>query len=159
MFAMQPVIYKFAGVCSFTLSDLIFMMGEHIVDPAGMQIKSFTQIFLTHGTAFNVPSGSAGAPGAVPFHIAVFFVPCFPECKVTHGIFFIFIGTDPHTVPLLFPVDFCELTVFFKFINGKIYGPIFRFIGISFFEKSFDHFDHFGNVGSGFGINVCLFDS
>ena len=108
---MEPVVDEFASVRSFALRDFVFMMGEHVVDTASVQVECFTQIFTAHGAAFDMPAGATGAPGAVPLDIAVFIIPSFPEGEVADGIFGIFVIFHPVANALAFHIDFSQLTV------------------------------------------------
>ena len=166
MFAVQQVIHEFTLIGSFALGNFIFVMRKHIVHPSGMDVKSFSQIFHAHCTAFQMPAGTTVTPGTGPFYISVIFTPGFPESKVCHGVFLIFIAVDPDSGTLLFPVDPGKFTVFFEFVNGKINRAILGFIGIAFFKKQLhtqayaeNRFAVYGKLFQKIAVNILGSDS
>ena len=50
-------------VGAFALGDFVFVMREHQVYAATMNVKSLAQILARHRTAFDMPAGTAPAPG------------------------------------------------------------------------------------------------
>ena len=88
---MQPVPRKFLSRHSLALRDLRFVMREDVVDPAAMHIDLVTQQCCGHGAALDVPSGTTSSPGRIAFYMAVFFVPCFPQCEVTDVFLIVFV--------------------------------------------------------------------
>src|SRR5260221_9916458 len=59
MRAMQPIFDKFLSrglqSCSLALSDFIFVMGEHQIFAAQVEIKTWAEKFHAHGAAFDMP--------------------------------------------------------------------------------------------------------
>ena len=51
---------------AFALGDLVLVMGKHQIDAAAMDVEGLAQIFARHGRAFDVPAGTAAAPGRIP---------------------------------------------------------------------------------------------
>ncbi len=56
------------AVVGNALGNLAFMMGEFKVHPTAVDIKRFSEIFLTHRGAFEMPSGETVAPRRRPPH-------------------------------------------------------------------------------------------
>ncbi len=55
-------------VVSHRLGYLTLVMGEFQVHSAAMDIESFSEVFLTHGGALEMPAGKSVAPGRRPPH-------------------------------------------------------------------------------------------
>ena len=70
MLTMHPVVHVLPAEGALALGDFVFVMGEHVVHAARVNVKPRAQIFMGHSGTFNVPAGEALTPGAVPFHIA-----------------------------------------------------------------------------------------
>src|SRR6266403_234768 len=82
MCTMQPVPDEFLSCDAFALSDLCFVMRKNVIDAAAMDIDLITEQRRRHRAAFDMPAGAARPPRRIPFHIAIFFIPCFPKGKV-----------------------------------------------------------------------------
>ncbi len=65
---MHPVFYSRMSLCCHALRYLAFMVGEHEVHAAAMDIECIAEIFPAHGGAFEMPSGKTLAPGTRPMH-------------------------------------------------------------------------------------------
>ena len=63
---MYPVAYITLPAGSTALSNFVFMVGKHKVHSSTMYVKRITKISSTHGTAFNMPTGSSRAPRTIP---------------------------------------------------------------------------------------------
>jgi hypothetical protein len=48
------------------LGDLVFVVREHQIDAAAVNVEDLAEMLPRHGRAFDVPAGTAAAPGAVP---------------------------------------------------------------------------------------------
>ncbi|MPM60271.1 hypothetical protein SDC9_107122 [bioreactor metagenome] len=123
------------------------MVRKHVVDAAGMNVEGPTEIFHRHGAAFDMPAGPARPPRRIPDHVAVLFVPGFPQREVGDRILGILVVLDADAGKLIFPVDVGQLAVVREFVDREIDRPVFGLIGIAFFEQRFDQGDHFGDVG------------
>ena len=60
---VQPVFRQRLAVGRFGLGQLIFMMGEHEVHAAAVDIEGFAEVFLAHRRAFDMPAGPPLPPG------------------------------------------------------------------------------------------------
>ena len=59
-------------VCADTLRDFVFMVWENQVLPTAMDVDAVTQVLLGHDRTFQVPTGPAPAPWAIPAGQGVF---------------------------------------------------------------------------------------
>ena len=66
---MEPVVAPFVTEIRLTLSDLVCVVGERVVDTAAVDIEVFAVVFLAYASALNVPAGITQAPWAFPFKL------------------------------------------------------------------------------------------
>src|SRR3989344_1640580 len=67
-------------------------MGKHVVDTATMDIDRLAEKAHGHGGTFNMPTWAAGAKRTLPKEAAIaLWVIGFPQCKISHLLFAIFI--------------------------------------------------------------------
>ena len=92
---VHPVVHEFLAGCGFTLGYFVFVVGEHVVDSAAVDVEGFAQVFHAHGRAFDVPAWPAFAQLGLPEHVAVFRRPCFPKRKVLGFFFGVFVLAYP----------------------------------------------------------------
>src|SRR5580700_1499523 len=74
------------------LRDLVLMMREDQIDPAGVYVESLTQVLHRHRGAFDVPARPARPDLAIPEWLAVFWR--FPKNEVASIGLVIFIDID-----------------------------------------------------------------
>src|SRR4030042_7037306 len=82
---VHKIAYKWFSSGRYGLGYVIFMMRKDEILSPSMDIESLPQVADTHGRAFDVPSGSARAPGAFPGGFA--WLAGLPEGKI-HGMAF-----------------------------------------------------------------------
>src|SRR5207237_6971492 len=82
MSAVQPIADKLFAGYAFALRDLGFVMRENIVHAAAVDVDLIAKQRGRHCAALDVPAGPPRSPWRIPFHIAIFFVPCFPQREV-----------------------------------------------------------------------------
>ena len=70
---VHPVSGKYFSIAALRLGNLIFMMREDQVFPACMDINFFSQIFLGHYRALDMPAGTSLPPGRYPVRFSFFF--------------------------------------------------------------------------------------
>ena len=99
---MHPVPGHGLAKTALALSDFVFMVGKNQVKAAAVDIEAFSQIFIGHGGAFDMPAGTALAPGAFPGGLAGFCL--FPQSKVG-GIPLAAVYSHPGAVQQVFPVS------------------------------------------------------
>ena len=85
---MHPVMHHVIALRCYGLCNLTFVVREDKVHTATVNVKMFTQIFLTHCRTFGVPAGEAVTPWAWPAH-DMFRLGTFPQCKVGGIVFFL----------------------------------------------------------------------
>src|SRR5215471_952239 len=91
MRTVEPVAHELLSRHAFALRDLRLVMREDVVDPATVDIDLVAEQRRGHGAALDVPARTARSPGRIPFYVAVFFVPRFPQCEVTDVFLVIFV--------------------------------------------------------------------
>ena len=106
-----------------------------------------------------MPAGSAGTPRAVPLHVAVVFVPGFPEGEVGHGVLGVFVAADAVADALIFEVELDELAVVFAFGDREIDGTVVGLVCVALVHQLLDHVEHFRDVRRGFGVVFRRFDA
>src|SRR5919106_3630953 len=67
MRAMQPVTHELRFRHAFALRDLRFVMRKDVIDAAAVDVDLIAQQGRGHGTAFDVPAGTARSPGESHF--------------------------------------------------------------------------------------------
>ena len=88
---MGPVGDHRFAVATFALGDFVFVVGEHQILAAAVNIEPFSQKMPSHGGAFDVPARPSGSPWAVPRGFAGFAF--FPEGEIQR-IAFVLAGFD-----------------------------------------------------------------
>ena len=159
VFAMEPVIDELAAVCGFALRDLVLVVREHVVDAAGVDVEGEPEVFAAHRGAFEVPAGAAGSPRTVPLHIAVVFVPGFPQGEIGHGVLGVLVAADAVADALIFEVELDQLPVVFAFLDGEVNGPVVGLVRVALVHQLLDHVQHFRDVRRGLGIVFRRFDA
>ncbi len=157
--AVQPVAHEGFPVGGFALSNLVVVMREHVVDPAGMNIEAGAEILHAHGAAFDVPAGAPFAPGAVPGDIAVLLVPGFPEREVRGALFGVFVLIDSRAGAHLIRLNSPQFAVTGEFADGKVYAPVVGLVGEALVHERADQLDHLRNVIGGGGIHFGALDA
>ena len=67
MVDMEPVIAPLVTQIAFGLCNLVGVVGEGVVNAAGMDVQILPQMLDGDAGAFDVPAGITHAPGRVPF--------------------------------------------------------------------------------------------
>ena len=127
---------------AFGLGDFIGMMGEGVVDTAGMDVQVLAQMLHGNAGAFNMPTGVANAPGGIPFQRLVFKLRLGkPEDKV---ILIALIGILFHTFPYagsqIFLIMVIEDIVLIQGRGIKIHIAAYE-IGFAGVQKLLNHLD------------------
>ena len=65
---VHPVAHRLVALGGHALGDLAFMVGEHEVHAAAVDVERLAEIFAPHSGAFEMPAGEAFAPGRGPVH-------------------------------------------------------------------------------------------
>ena len=59
---MEPMRGELPAAGALALSDLIFVVGENQINPAGVEVEGIAEVFFDHRRALEVPAGAALAP-------------------------------------------------------------------------------------------------
>jgi hypothetical protein len=62
MLAVHPVPHRRMAVCTFGLRDLILVVRKDVVDAAGVEIETLTQVPRAHRRTLDVPPRKTTAP-------------------------------------------------------------------------------------------------
>src|SRR5580765_8268928 len=86
--AVKPIFDEMLALrlqtCAFALGDFIFMMREHEVFAAEMEVEACAEEFHAHCATFDVPARASVAPGAWPCDHIVITCARFPEREIGH---------------------------------------------------------------------------
>ena len=82
---MDPVMDPLRAAGGLVLGDLAFVMREHQVHSAPMDIEFLAEVFLAHDRALEVPAGESFAPGGGPAH-DVLRLGLFPDREIVRGL-------------------------------------------------------------------------
>ena len=93
MLAVNPESRKRLAGDSFTLSNLVLVMGENIVDAAAMNIERVAEILHRHCGAFQMPAWTADAERRSPSRLLLVFRG-FPQHEIVGLLLLVFIRID-----------------------------------------------------------------
>src|SRR5450759_4844818 len=108
---MQPVADEFLSRDSFTLCDLRFVVRKNVIDAPTMDVELIAEQLRGHRAAFDVPARAARSPWRLPFHVAVFLIPCFPKREIANVFLVVFVVLHPPGRLQLREVKVRELSV------------------------------------------------
>ncbi len=142
---MHPVIHILFIRGCFGLCDFIFMMREHQVWTATVNVKMVTQAAGRHGWTFNMPARTSIAPRWSPRRFV--FLGMFPQYKVKRMFLLnfnidAFRGTSLH----IFQFTTWKTAIFGKFFYFKIDIAICRWIGRTFIHQVANHVLHLVDI-------------
>ena len=123
-------------VAAFALGDFVFVVREHEVEPAAVDVERFAEQLLAHRRALDVPARAAGAPGAVPRGLAR--LGRFPEREVG-DVPLAFAGAAAFALQR-FDRAVRELAVFGVFADVEVDVAI-RFVGDAAVDEAVDEVD------------------
>src|ERR1700756_5361169 len=121
MRAMQPVAYELLPSHPFALRDLGFVMWENVIDPAAVDVDLIAEQRSGHRAALDMPAGTAGSPRRIPFYVAIFLVPRFPQREIPDVFLVVFVVFNPAGRLQLRQIEVGELAVIRKFVDAKIH--------------------------------------
>ena len=124
---MKPKLHKLFAGGGLALGNLVFVMREDIISPAGVKIKTFSQIFHTHCRTLDMPAGPSLANFRFPGWLSFFSF--FPQTEILDVLLLIFIKIGSFSFLHLGEVNPGEFSVSGEFFNRKVDGPVFG-IGI-----------------------------
>ena len=113
---MEPVVAPLVTQISFTLSYLVGVVRECVVDTAAVKVKIFTKMLHADAGAFNVPAGISHTPGAFPFKLLIVKLGlCEPENKVSLvSLVAVLVNTLTDSNSQVFLVEVAENIVFLQ---------------------------------------------
>ena len=139
---VQPVACERLAGERLRLRQLVFMMGELQVEAAAVNVERDTQQLLAHRRAFDVPAGSARAPGAVPFRLAR--LGPLPQGEVA-GIALLVADLDARSRLQLLRIAVAQFAVIGVLADVEI-DVAARGIGGPLVDQPLDERDHVGDV-------------
>src|SRR5438552_5120354 len=89
-----------------------------------------------------MPAWTTWAPWRIPFHIAIFLVPCFPQREVANAFLIVFVVLHAPRRLQLGEIEVRELSVIGKFVDAKIDRLVVGLIREAFRNECADHRDH-----------------
>ena len=98
MLAMHPGADDGVAECPFGLRDLVLVVRKDVVDAAGMDVETLTEVFGGHRRTLDVPTGIATSPRRAPDERASLRLGVLPEREVRR-VPFVRIGLRPHALP------------------------------------------------------------
>ena len=139
---VHPVPRERLARAAFRLGQLVFVMREHQVESAAMNVKCFAQIFHAHGRALDMPAGAARSPGAVPGGFAR--LRFFPQREVG-GVPLAVVGFDSRPRHDFRNAAVAEGPVIF--VSGDVEINVsFERVGKALVDQPANHVEHFRNV-------------
>ena len=152
---MHPVFHRILSKGSTRLCNFAFMVREHQVHTATMDIKFIAQIFCSHGRTFHMPTGETFTPRSFPAHNM--FRRCFlPQCKIDTAAFLtLSVEVTCRFEHILYIPSgkFSVMMFFVVFLHIKINRP-FTYIGISCIKDFLSKFNLFHNMSGGMRFNA-----
>jgi hypothetical protein len=144
---VHPVAGEGLAGGGFRLRDFVFVMGEHEVFAAEVEVEAVAEKFARHSRALDMPAGATGTDGRLP---EIFVgLGSFPEGEVAGAVFVVFVEVYAGAVFHAGEVAFGELAVAGESGDAEVPGAIFGAIGEAFVGEGLDHGDHLGNVFGG----------
>ncbi len=124
---MEPVAREGLMGGGFRLGDLIFVVWEHEVFAAGVEIEGVAEILHGHGGALDVPAGAAGAEGRFPGRLAGF--GGLPQGEVAGGVLIVLVEIDAGSIFDAGEVFLGELAVGGKTRDAEVPAAVLGFVG------------------------------
>ena len=124
---MHPVAREgFAGG-GFRLRDLVFVMREHEVFAAGVEVEGFAEVLHGHGGALDVPAGAAVAERGVPCVLAG--LGGLPDGEVAGGVLLVLVDIDARAGVDAVEVFLGELAVVGIAGDAEVPGAVLGAVG------------------------------
>ena len=131
---VQPEGHEaFPGGC-LALGDLVCVVREDQVDPAGVDVERLAQVPHAHGGAFDVPPGPAGPDGSVPARLACF--RALPDGEVADVVLGVLVRLDPLAHPHPRRIDSGQPAVFRPARDPEKVRAVLRPVGMTLQQGS-----------------------
>ena len=158
---MHPITGEGLAGGGLALGYLVFMMGEHKVLTARMDIEGGTQKLHAHGAALDMPAGPAFAPGAIPRGLAG--LRALPEGEVK-GVLLVLGGVDAGAALQILDGLSGQLAVAGEGADGEVNVAIVGGVRMALFDEGLHQRDYLGDVlgsagvagGPLYGKGVCV---
>ena len=124
---MHPVAGEGFSGRGFRLRDLVFVVREHQVFAAGVEVEGLAEELHRHGGALDVPAGAAVAESGVPRVLAGF--GGLPHGEVRGGVLLVLIDIDARACGIAGQVLLREFAVFGVTLDAEVPGAILGAIG------------------------------
>ena len=146
---VHPVVHVRLAGGAAGLGDFVLVVREEQILAAAVDIKGFAQIGGAHGGAFDMPTGTAHAPGAFPSGFAGLLR--LPESEVQR-IFLLLIHADAGTGSQILQILAAEAAIVFKGLDAVVHIAV-AFIGQTLIHQLLDHSDDLGHMLGGAGMH------
>ena len=150
---VHPVMGEGLSVRRLGLGDFVFMVRENQILSARMDVDFVSQIFFAHHGAFDVPAGTAVAPGRLP--VGLPFLLGLPEHKVQRILLLILAGHQKGTLSALQIVQVLvgQLSIITEASHTVIHRSVVRHISVAVVDQLLDHLQHAADLLSGLGMH------
>ena len=136
---------KVPAAGALALGDLVLMVREHQIDPAGVEIEVGTEVFPDHGRALEVPARTPLAPRRRPEVHAVLRLARLPQHEIGQAVLLVFVGIGPGVLSLpeieLALVEMGKLPVAGERRDLEVDRAVVRRVGVAFPDQGLDHRD------------------
>ena len=154
---VHPVAGKGLVGHALALRDLVFVVREHQVFAAGVQVEALAQVLHGHGGALDVPAGTAAADGGIPGGFAG--LGGLPEGEVAGRVLLVLVDVDAGAVFHAGQVLLAQLAVLGKGGEAEVPGAVLGLVGGAGGGQLLDQLDHCGDVLGGAGNLLRAFDA
>ena len=151
---MDPIMDTLRAAGSDILRNFAFMVREHQVHTAAVDVELVTEVFFAHHGAFEVPAREAVAPRGRPAH-NMLRLSLFPDRKIVRRLLVALPvkGARPFEGRLEIATGKdAVLMVLIVFFDVKIDGAV-RLVGIASLENLFDRLDLLDDVTGSAGLD------
>ncbi len=146
---VHPVAGEGLAGGALGLGDLVFVVREHEVFAAGVEVEVLSEEPGGHGGALDVPAGAAVTERGIPGGLIVF--DGFPEGEVTGGILFVLVEVDACPILDVVEVFLGELAVAGITGEAEVPGAVLGLVGDVFGGELLNEGDHLGDAIRGVG--------
>ena len=146
---VHPVVDEFAAVRGFRLGDFVFVVRKRKVAAAAVNVDRLAEIAVGHGRAFDMPAGTARAPGRIPARLAG--LRGLPERKVQR-VFLHIVHIDARAGLKILDRLVGELAVSGKFERAVVHIAV-DLVSIALFDQRLDDLNDLTDVFGRFGVH------